>query len=395
MKIAIIGEQNTKGGGSYHQSLKTYKLLSSIEEFKFCFLNINSKITSKEKNNLSINYNINLVDRLFFLFNSSKIFKSLLKKFKIQNKFEIFIKKEKIDLILFLGCSRLADFCDKINYVTYVYEFHHIFRPDLPEYKEWTDFDFRESLLNTSIRKSISLIVDTKKKKEDIVKYYNCHEKKIEIIPLSSNIVVSNKEDAKFNSEQIINWIGESKEYFFYPAQYWSHKNHYYILLAIKTLNEKYNKKTKFVFTGHKKNNFNYIKKKIMDLNLNDQVICLDYLNNDEIRNLYKNCKALVMPSLVGYSSLPLYEAFYYKKPVFYTKDLLDTSLKGFVSEIDIENPASLAEQIINFDKNIQKIEEKTTIANQYFIKNLSDEKIRSNYIGLFKKLQNLIKLYK
>ena len=50
MKIAIIGEQNTKGGGSYHQSLKTYKLLSSIEEFKFCFLNINSKITSKEKN---------------------------------------------------------------------------------------------------------------------------------------------------------------------------------------------------------------------------------------------------------------------------------------------------------------------------------------------------------
>ena len=92
---------------------------------------------------------------------------------------------------------------------------------------------------------------------------------------------------------------------------------------------------------------------------------------------------------------MPLYEAFYYKKPVFYTKDLLDTSLKGFVSEIDIENPDSLAEQIINFNKNIQKIEEKTTIANEYFIKNLSDEKIRSNYIGLFKKLQNLIKLYK
>jgi len=27
MKIAIIGDENKHGGGSYHQSLKTYKIL--------------------------------------------------------------------------------------------------------------------------------------------------------------------------------------------------------------------------------------------------------------------------------------------------------------------------------------------------------------------------------
>ncbi len=395
MKIAIIGEQSKKSGGSYHQSLKTYGLLSKIKEFEFIFLNINLKNESNQKNAHSINYNINFIDRLFFLFNSSKILKLFLKKFNIQNKFETFIKKEKIDLILFLGCTRLAEFCDKINYVTYIYEFHHIFRPDLPEYKEWADFDFRETLLNTNVKKSVSLIVDTEKKKDGIVKYYNCHKEKINVIPLSSNISVANKQATKFDVEQINNWDGENNNFFFYPAQYWSHKNHFYILEAIKTLNSKYNKKTKFFFAGHRKNNFNYIKKKIDELNLIDQVVCLEYLSDEEIRNLYKNCKALVMPSLIGYSSLPLYEAFYYKKPVFYTAGLLDKSLKEFVTEIDIENPENLAEEINNIEDNIEKINRKKIKAYEYFIKNLSDEKIKTYYTNLFLKIKKQMKIYR
>lgn len=395
MKIAIVGEQNNKGGGSYHQSLKSYKLLSDIKEFEFKLINITSKNKSNKKIAQSINYNVNFIDKLFFLFNSSKTLKSLLKKFNIHNKFEKFIQKEKVDLILFLGCSRLAEFCDRINYITYIYEFHHIFRPDLPEYKEWTDFDFREGLLNTNIKKSISLIVDTEKKKNDIVKYYNCHKEKIKVIPLSSNISISNEQNTKLDLEKIKYWVGENNEFFFYPAQYWSHKNHYYILEAIKALNKKYNKKTKFVFTGHKKNNFGYIKKKIDELNLVDQVACLEYLNDEEIRILYKNCKALVMPSLIGYSSLPLYEAFYYKKPIFYTLGLLDESLREFVTEIDIENPENLADEINNLEDNKEKINKKIINAHGYFIKNLSDGKIKNYYTNFFIKIKKQMKLYK
>ena len=395
MKIAIIGEQSSKGGGSYHQSLKSYKLLSDIKGFEFILININSENKSDEKITHSINYNINLIDKLFFLFNSSKVLKSLLKKYNIHNRFEKLVKKEGIDLILFLGNTRLAEFCDRINYATYIYEFHHIFRPDLPEYKEWTDYDFREHILNTNIKKSISLIVDTKKKKDAIEKYYNCYEKKIKVIPLSSNISTSNKQNTKLNLEQIKNWVGETNEFFFYPAQYWSHKNHYYILEAIKVLNRKYNKKTKFIFTGHKKNNFSYIKKKIDELHLNDQVVCLEYLGDEEIRNLYRNCKALVMPSLIGYSSLPLYEAFYYKKPVFYTLGLLDDSLKEFVTEIDIENPENLAEEINNLENNIEKINKKKLNVYEYFIKNLSDEKIKNYYTDFFMEIKKQMKLYR
>jgi hypothetical protein len=38
MKIAVIGIDEKKSGGSYHQSLKTYKILSHIKEFEFNFI---------------------------------------------------------------------------------------------------------------------------------------------------------------------------------------------------------------------------------------------------------------------------------------------------------------------------------------------------------------------
>jgi hypothetical protein len=395
MRIAVVGTHSREGGGSYHQSSKTYKILSGIKEFKFKFLTINSKNNHEDINENFINYNTNFIDQLFFLFYSSNIFKSLLKKFKIQNKFEKFIKKKDIDFIIFLGCSRLSLFCDKINYATYIYEFHHIFRPDLPEYKGWTDFDFREDLLKTNVKKSLSLIVDTQKKAKDLIKYYNCYEKKINVIPLSPNISALEKDSQELCSKDIDNYINTNKDYFFYPAQYWPHKNHYYILSAIKSLNTNYNKSAKFIFTGYKKNNFQYLSEKVKEFDLTNQVSFFEYLNDQDIKVLYKNCKALVMTSLVGYSSLPLYESFYFEKPVFYSKDLLDESLQKFVNEIDLKDPNSLSDEINNFDKNIHKINEKVKIAKQHFTENLSDGKITSKYYNFLKNINYQTKLYK
>lgn len=388
MRIAVIGVNDKNSGGSYHQSLKTYKILSDIKNYEFNFIKINFKYSISQYNKDYISYNINFIDKLFFLFYSSNILKSILKKFSIQNRFEKFIKKKNINLIIFLGCSRLSKFCDALSYATYIYEFHHIFRPDLPEYKGWSDFDFREDLLKTNVNKSIALIVDTKRKSEDLIKYYNCYEKKINIIPLSSDISGTQKKNVNFFSDNIKEYEKPSKEYFFYPAQYWPHKNHYYILKATQILNVKYKKKINLVFTGFKKNNYDYLIKKTQEFNLTNQINFFEYLKNEEIKILYKNCKALIIPSLIGYSSLPLYEAFYFEKPVFYTKDLLDISLREFVTEIDLQNPESLASQIYNFDKNINDINEKIKNGKNYFSKNLSDEIIKEKYYDLFEKIK-------
>ena len=394
MKIAIIGIDDKESGGSYHQSLKTYKILLGIKEFKLFFIKINSKKKNSSFDKNFIHYNINFFNNLFFLFYSSNILKSLLKKFCIKNRFEKLLKKKKIYLIIFLGCSRLCKFCERIDYITYVYEFHHIFRPDLPEYKGWSDFDFREDLLKTNVKKSVALIVDTKRKAEDLIKYYNCYEKKINIIPLTPDIANLDRSNHELSSEIIKKYTNTSKEYFFYPAQYWSHKNHYYILNAMQILKKKYKKKVNFVFTGFKKNNFEYLNKKTKDFDLINQIKFFEYLKYEEIQILYKNCKALIIPSLIGYSSLPLYESFYFEKPVFYTKNLLDSSLKRFVTEIDLSDPESLALEIYNFDKNIKNINEKEKEEKKYFSRNLSDDKIKFEYLNLLNKINYQRKIY-
>ena len=120
-----------------------------------------------------------------------------------------------------------------------------------------------------------------------------------------------------------------------------------------------------------------------------------EYLKDDEIKILYKNCKALVMPTLVGYSSLPLYESFYFEKPVFYSKDLLDESLKKFVNEIDLDNPESLAEQINDFNNNADKIYQKVVLAKKFYLENLLDKHIQSKYLNLLNKIKSQTEIYK
>ena len=396
MKIGVVGEFDTKGGGSYHQSKKIFKILSEFEGFKFKLLTINyQKKISKKYDDKKIYYEINFIDQLFFLFYSSKIIKSLLKKFSIKSRFEKFLKKNQIDLVFFLGCSRLSLFCNNIDYVTYIYEFHHLSRPDLPEYKGWSDFDFREELLDANIKKSISLIVDTQKKGTDLIKYYNCFEDKINIIPLTTNMTeLENTREAQ-SSSKIVDYIKKNEEYFFYPAQYWSHKNHYYILRTLQLLKKNYNQSIQFVFTGHKKNNFNFLVNKMNEFGLNNQITFFEYLNDEDIKSLYTNCKGVVMPSLVGYSSLPLYEAFYFEKPIFYTKDLLDVSLQKYVNQINIEDPENLVNELINFEKNIKKINSKVNLAKSFFNNNLSQNQISSKYFEFFNKIKNQTSIYK
>ena len=131
------------------------------------------------------------------------------------------------------------------------------------------------------------------------------------------------------------------------------------------------------------------------EFGLNNQITFFEYLNDDDIKSLYTNCKGVVMPSLVGYSSLPLYEAFYFEKPIFYTKDLLDVSLQKYVNQINIEDPENLVNELINFEKNIKEINSKVNLAKSFFNNNLSQNQISSKYFEFFNKIKNQTSIYK
>ena len=63
------------------------------------------------------------------------------------------------------------------------------------------------------------------------------------------------------------------------------------------------------------------------------------------------------MPSYVGHTTIPMYEAFFQKK-YLYTKGLSDNSVKEHLTEIDIDNTESFLENLqrIEKDKNKTKL---------------------------------------
>ena len=101
MKVGVFFGLDKNSGDAYHQALKTLNILSEIKEINFSFYNISSNKSKFFDKNIK-SYSTNLLDKIFFLFYNSEFLKIFLKKFGIVNRFEIFVKKENIDIIFLL-----------------------------------------------------------------------------------------------------------------------------------------------------------------------------------------------------------------------------------------------------------------------------------------------------
>ena len=77
------------------------------------------------------------------------------------------------------------------------------------------------------------------------------------------------------------------------------------------------------------------------------------------------------MPTFVARSTLPLYEAFYFEKPVFYSKGILDPEIEKFVNTIDLQEPNDLAYKLENFNNNVTEINNKVKNAKNFYNNNL------------------------
>jgi glycosyltransferase involved in cell wall biosynthesis len=72
----------------------------------------------------------------------------------------------------------------------------------------------------------------------------------------------------------------------------------------------------KAVFAGSEKNSLSKVTRHIAELGLGGQVNILGYVPDDDIIGLYKNARALVMPTFFGPTNIPPLEAFCLGVPV-------------------------------------------------------------------------------
>ena len=149
-------------------------------------------------------------------------------------------------------------------------------------------------------------------------------------------------------------------DYIFYPAQFWAHKNHMYILKAIKILREKKNIDLDVVFSGSNRGNLEYILKKAKEFGVDDLIHYAGFVPNNQIPSLYKQSLSLVMPTYLGPTNIPPLEAFFYNTSVCYSdKPSFREQVGDAVFYMDLKDPHSLVENIITIKNNKELVDYK------------------------------------
>ncbi len=104
-------------------------------------------------------------------------------------------------------------------------------------------------------------------------------------------------------------------KYVFYPAQFWSHKNHINLVKAIHILKTTI-KDIQLVLVGSKIDCYEKIEKYIQDNDLEENITILGFVSNENMTYLYRQAAGLIMPTYFGPTNMPPLEAMALGCPV-------------------------------------------------------------------------------
>lgn len=369
MKIAVFLEQDILAGGGYQQALNMCLLLhkKQSEKFRFIFIttlpsNIDVLSTYGIKAYL---FKLSLLNKLLLLLSSRHLlFHRILRKIHIVNPFDKYLSKYDIDLIYFISPSSYALYTDKYNYIFTIWDLCHRDFMEFPEVRENREFEKREDIYQHVLIKAIAVIVDSELGKENVIRRYGVDSDRVEVLPFSPARGTSLDDDA-YQSDfvDIKQKYQIHGDYIYYPAQFWAHKNHVYILKAIALLKEKHDIELYAVFSGSDKGNLSHVLAVAESLEIKHLVRYIGFVPNEEIPYLYKQSLALVMPTYFGPTNLPPLEAFQLGVPVIYS-DLpgLREQVGDAALLVDLSNPQSLVNHLLSLlhqpelrDKLIEK----------------------------------------
>lgn len=355
MNIAVILEQGIKEGGGFQQALSTIFLLNKYKSPKYNFIfftAIEENIAALKKSGIEAHLlKLSHVTRVINYFRKNELVYKIIRKsgFFRFNKFDKALRAYDIDLIYFLSPSGLSLETEKYNYIFTVWDLCHRDFVEFPEVREFREFEMRERLFHAALPKAVKVIADSESGKGNIIRRYNIDEQRVVVLPFlpSLGINIANFEYQK-NYIDVKAKYNINGDYIYYPAQFWSHKNHIYILEGLKILKGKYNVKISAVFSGSDKGNLDFILKKGKEFGLEEQIYYIGFVSNEEIPYLYRQALALVMPTYFGPTNIPPLEAFKLECPVLYP-DLpgLREQVKDSALLMDLADPESLARNLI------------------------------------------------
>ena len=219
-------------------------------------------------------------------------------------------------------------FVSGLPYVAPVHDLQHFLQPEFPEVSADGEWEDREYGHRNLCRYATLIMVDSETGKEDVLNCYGEHgvtEDMVTILPfLPANYLAT--EVGEDERRRVRARYGLPERYFFYPAQFWSHKNHKRIIEGLKHLEDDQGIKPEIVFAGvnaswHTANCFREVMAAADSLGVAERVHYLGFVPNEDMSALYAESAGLVMPTFFGPTNIPILEAWSYGCPVI-TSDI-------------------------------------------------------------------------
>ena len=197
-----------------------------------------------------------------------------------------------------------------------VYNPHDLQHLHYPEFFTREAIARRESVYRTGCQRAHTVVAASQWIKDDIITQYEISPEKIQVIPWGTPTEAYEEPPEEY-LHHVKKKYSLRQPFAFYPAVTWPHKNHLRLIEALAHLRDKFGLKVHLVCTSSIDEQFwPHIKKRIDQLNIQDQVRFLDYVPEVDLRAIYRLSQFLVMPSLFESDSFPVYEAWLEGVPV-------------------------------------------------------------------------------
>ncbi len=397
MNIGIYFETSKSTGGAHHQNISLIQIFNTYLNKKYDFTyivpNQEQKKIVESNGSKCVLFKKGLRFRIEQFILKFNFFKQLYKKFSIKNDFEKFLQSRKFDLIFFNAPYEISTLLNETNFIIMLLSMQHRTHGFFPEYKGKHDNETRDHIIDHAVKNSFKIFVGSEKDKNLLIELFNAEQNKVKVQSYAFNLPSVYEKNKSFDFEKTYKNldIPQNKNILIYPAQFWAHKNHQYIIDIALDLKKSNIKDIFFVFCGFDKGNLKIVKNKIQKYQLEEYIKIFNYLDDLELISLYLKCFGVIMPSFVGYTTIPMYEAFYFKKNIFYTKGLSDNKLQSFLTEIDINNINSFKDRYYETLKNKIENDQKLKDAKKFYDEYCDSKNTAEN----FKKVFDEYKFYK
>jgi glycosyltransferase involved in cell wall biosynthesis len=201
-----------------------------------------------------------------------------------------------------------------------IYTPHDLQHLHYPQFFTPLELARRETVYPAGCHFAHTVIAGTQWIKDDISRQYSVNPDKIQVIPWASP-TLAYSEPTPADLQAVRDKYRLESPFALYPAAAWPHKNHIRLLEAIAYLRDTKGITIRLVCTGSIANHYwvhhwPKIEKRMQELSLGDQVKFLGFIEEKDMRPIYRQAQFLVIPSLFEADSCPIHEAWIEGVPV-------------------------------------------------------------------------------